>query len=102
MPTERLPTTAGLLILIRRVSTEGMVSELRQYFRMGKRHHGLYLRLMTNTDHGCMAARTREQLLQGWPSELRNIEHTSNPAAVNGSHEYSMKRSSGRQKTLRS
>jgi hypothetical protein len=52
VPTERLPLAAGHVTFIRRVSTAGTVSMLSQSFRVGKRHRGLYLRLVMDTGHG--------------------------------------------------
>jgi hypothetical protein len=56
VPAERLPTTAGLLTFIRRVSTAGTVRVVSQSFRMGRTHRGLYLRLLTNTVDGWRTA----------------------------------------------
>ena len=56
VPPERLPTTAGLLTFIRRVSTAGTVSVVSQSFRMERTHRGFYLRLLTNTGHGWRTA----------------------------------------------
>src|SRR5215831_14201880 len=49
VPTGRLPLSEGRVTLIRRVSGAGAVTVLSQTFRVGKRHRGLYLRLVVDT-----------------------------------------------------
>ena len=49
VPAGRLPLSAGRVIFIRRVSPAGAVTVLSQSFRVGKRHKGLYLRLVVDT-----------------------------------------------------
>jgi putative transposase len=46
VPTGRLPLAAGRVTFIRRVSVAGTVTVLSQSFRVGKKHKGLYLRLV--------------------------------------------------------
>jgi hypothetical protein len=52
VPTDRQKLSAGRVTFIRRVSTAGTVTVLSQTFRVGKRHRGLYLRLVVNTGMG--------------------------------------------------
>src|SRR5437660_1729063 len=49
VPTERLPLSAGRVTFLRRVSGAGTVKLLSQSFRVGRRHRGLYLRLVVDT-----------------------------------------------------
>jgi hypothetical protein len=56
VPTERLPLAEGRVTFIRRVSTTGTVTVLSQTFPVGKRHRGLYLRLVVDTGHGWLTA----------------------------------------------
>jgi hypothetical protein len=49
VPTDRQPIAAGRVTFIRRVSPAGTVTVLSQSFRVGKRHRGLYLRLVIDT-----------------------------------------------------
>ena len=57
---------------IRRVSTSGTVSILSQSFRVGKRHRGLYLRLVIDTGRGQLTAYLNGRVLKRWPYQLRN------------------------------
>ncbi len=52
VPTGRLPLAAGRVTFIRRVSAAGTVTLLSPSFRVGKRHRGLYLRLVVDTGRG--------------------------------------------------
>src|SRR5512135_2985898 len=52
VPTGRLPLAAGRVTFIRRVSVAGTVTVLSQSFRVGKKHKGLYLRLVLDTGRG--------------------------------------------------
>jgi hypothetical protein len=63
-PTEALPIAAGRVTFIRRVSTAGTVSMLSQTFRVGKRHRGLYVRLVLNTQPGRLSAYRDGRLLK--------------------------------------
>ena len=44
------------MIFIRRVSPAGTVTVLSQSFRLGKKHKGLYLRLVVDTGRGRLTA----------------------------------------------
>jgi putative transposase len=72
VPTGKLPLAAGRVIFIRRVSAAGTVSLLSQSFRVGKRHKGLYLRLVVDTGRGCLTAYLNGRVLKRWPYKLLN------------------------------
>jgi putative transposase len=72
VPTERQPLAAGRVIFIRRVSVAGTVTLLSQSFRVGKRHRGLYLRLVVDTGRGQLTAYLNGRVLQRWPYKLLN------------------------------
>ena len=72
VPTARLPVAEGRVIFIRRVSVAGTVSVLSQKFRVGKRHRGLYLRLVVDTGRGTLTAYLNGRILKRWPYKLRN------------------------------
>ena len=72
VPTERQELAAGRVIFIRRVSPTGTVSVLSQSYRVGKRHRGLYLRLVIDTVRGTLTANLTGRVLRRWPYELRN------------------------------
>jgi hypothetical protein len=72
VPTGRLPLAVGRVTFIRRVSTAGTVSVLSQSFRVGKRHRGLYLRLVIDTGRGWLTAYLNGRVLKRWPYKLRN------------------------------
>jgi len=69
-PTERLPLAEGRVIFIRRVSVAGTVTVLSQSFRVGKRHRGLYLRLVVDTGRGWLTAYLNGRVLKRWPYKL--------------------------------
>jgi transposase InsO family protein len=71
-PTGRLPLTAGRGTFIRRVSVAGTVTVLIQTFRVGKKHRGLYLRLVVNTGRGTLTAYLNGRVLKRWPYKLLN------------------------------
>ena len=71
-PTGRLPLAAGRVTFIRRVSVAGTVTVLSQVFRVGKRHRGLYLRLVVDTGRGWLTAYLNGRVLQRWPYKLLN------------------------------
>jgi transposase InsO family protein len=71
-PTGRLPLTAGRVTFIRRVSAAGTVTVLSQTFRVGKKHRGLYLRLVMNTGRGTLTAYLNGRVLKRWPYKLLN------------------------------
>jgi hypothetical protein len=72
VPTERLPLAAGRVTFLRRVSGAGTVTVLSQTFRVGKRHRGLYLRLVMDTGRGQLTAYLNGRVLQRWPYKLLN------------------------------
>jgi transposase InsO family protein len=72
VPTERQPLAAGRVIFIRRVSVAGTVTVLSQSYRVGKRHRGLYLRLVVDTGHGWLTAYLNGRVLKRWPYKLLN------------------------------
>jgi|RhiMetdeSRZDD1v2_1073273.scaffolds.fasta_scaffold391254_2 winged helix-turn helix protein/integrase-like protein len=72
VPTGRLPLAEGRVTFIRRVSVAGTVTVLSQAFRVGKRHRGLYLRLVVDTRRGRLTAYLNGRVLKRWPYELRN------------------------------
>jgi hypothetical protein len=45
---------------------------LRQTFRVGKRHRGLYLRLVMDTGRGRLTAYLNGRVLKRWPYKLLN------------------------------
>ncbi len=72
VPTGRLPLAAGRVTFIRRVSAAGTVSVLSPSFRVGKRHRGLYLRLVVDTGRGWLTADLNGRVLKRWPYKLLN------------------------------
>jgi transposase InsO family protein len=72
VPTGRLPLAEGRVIFIRRVSLAGTVTLLSQSFRVGKKHHGLYLRLVINTGRGTLTAYLNGHVVKRWPYKLLN------------------------------
>jgi putative transposase len=72
VPTERQKLAAGRVLFIRRVSPAGTVSVLSQSYRVGKRHRGLYLRLVIDTGRGTLTAYLNGRVLRRWPYKLRN------------------------------
>jgi hypothetical protein len=72
VPTEALPVAAGRVTFIRRVSTAGTVSVLSQTLRVGKRHRGLYLRVVLDTGRGWLTAYLNGRLLKRWPYKVWN------------------------------
>jgi len=72
VPTGRLPLAAGRVTFIRRVSVAGTVTVLSQTFRVGKKHRGLYLRLVVNTGRGSLTAYLNGRVLKRWPYKLLN------------------------------
>jgi putative transposase len=72
VPTDRQPLSAGRVTFIRRVSPAGTVSVLSQSFRVGKRHKGLYLRLVLDTGRGWLTAYLNGRILKRWPYKLLN------------------------------
>jgi transposase InsO family protein len=72
VPTGRLPLAAGRVLFIRRVSLAGTVTVLSQTSRVGKRHRGLYLRLVIDTGRGWLTAYLNGRVLKRWPYQLLN------------------------------
>jgi transposase InsO family protein len=72
VPTERLPLAEGRVIFIRRVSSAGTVTMLSQQFRVGKRHRGLYLRLVVDTGRGWLTAYLNGRIVKRWSYQLWN------------------------------
>ena len=72
VPAARLPLAKGRVTFIRRVSTAGTVSVLSQSFRVGKRHRGLYLRLVMDTGRGWLTAYLNGRVWKRWSYKLRN------------------------------
>src|SRR6516165_5906554 len=71
-PTGRLSLSAGHVTFIRRVSVAGTVTVLSQSFRVGKKHRGLYLRLVLDTGRGYLTAYLNGRVLKRWPYKLLN------------------------------
>jgi putative transposase len=72
VPTGRLPLSEGRVTFIRRVSVAGTATVLSQTFRVGRRHRGLYLRLVVDTGRGWLTAYLNGRVLQRWPYKLLN------------------------------
>jgi transposase InsO family protein len=72
VPTGRLPLAEGRVTFIRRVSWAGTVTVLSQSFRVGKKHKGLYLRLVIDTGRGKLTAYLNGRVLKRWPYQLWN------------------------------
>jgi putative transposase len=72
VPAGRPPLAAGRVTLLRRVSVAGTVTLLSQTFRVGKKHRGLYLRLVVHTGHGTLTAYLNGRVLERWPYQLLN------------------------------
>jgi hypothetical protein len=72
VPTGRLPLAEGRVTFIRRVSVAGTVTVLSQTQRVGKRHKGLYLRLVLDTGRGLLTAYLNGRVLKRWPYRLLN------------------------------
>jgi hypothetical protein len=58
---------------IRRVTIAGTVTVLSQSCRVGKRHRGLYLRLVVHPGHGSLTAYLNGRVLKRWPYKLLNV-----------------------------
>jgi transposase InsO family protein len=72
VPTGRLPLAEGRVLFIRRVGVAGTVTVLSQSFRVGRRHRGLYLRLVIDTGRGWLTAYLNGRVLKRWPYKLLN------------------------------
>ena len=71
-PTGRLEVAEGRVTFIRRVSWSGTVTVLSQSFRVGKKHKGLYLRLVIDTGRGKLTAYLNGRVVKRWPYKLLN------------------------------
>jgi putative transposase len=72
VPTGRQKLAVGRVTFIRRVSVSGTVTVLSQSFRVGKRHRGLYLRLVVDTGRGWLTAYLNGRVLKRWAYKLLN------------------------------
>jgi putative transposase len=72
VPTGRQKLATGRVTFIRRVSVAGTVTVLSQSYRVGKRHRGLYLRLVVDTGRGWLTAYLDGRVLKRWPYKLLN------------------------------
>jgi putative transposase len=72
VPAGRLPLAEGRVTFIRRVSWAGTVTALSQSFRVGRKHKGLYLRLVIDTGRGQLTAYLNGRVLKRWPYKLLN------------------------------
>jgi hypothetical protein len=72
VPTEAVPIAAGRVTFIRMVSAKGTVKVLSQSFRVGKRHQGLYVKLVLDTQRGRLTAYLNGRVLKRWPYKLLN------------------------------
>ena len=72
VPTGKLPLAVGRVTFIRRVSVAGTVTVLSQTYRVGKRHRGLYLRLVVDTGRGWLTAYLNGRVLKRWSYKLLN------------------------------
>jgi putative transposase len=73
VPTGRLRLSEGRVTFICRVSLAGTVTVLSQSFFVGKKHRGLYLRLVIDTGRGRLTAYLNGRVLKRWPYKLWNI-----------------------------
>ena len=72
VPMGKLPLAEGRVTFIRRVSGAGTVTVLSQTLRVGKKHRGLYLRLVVDTGRGWLTAYRNGRVLKRWPYKLLN------------------------------
>ncbi len=72
VPMEWLPLAEGRVTFLRRVSGAGTVTVLSQKFRVGKRHRGLYLRLVLDAGRGKLTAYRNGRVLKYWPYKFLN------------------------------
>src|SRR5262249_46616461 len=72
VPTERQAVAEGRVSFIRRGSVAGAGPGLRQTFRGGERHRGLYLRVVIDTGRGRLTAYRNSRVLKRWPYKLLN------------------------------
>jgi len=72
VPTGRLPLAAGRVTINRRRCVAGTVTVLSQSFRVGKKHRGLYLQMVGDTERGRLTAYLNGRVLKRWPYKLLN------------------------------
>jgi hypothetical protein len=72
VPTDRQPLAAGRVTFLRRVRVAGTVTVLSQTSWVGRRHRGLYLRLVVDTGRGWLTAYHNGRVRKRWPYQLRN------------------------------
>jgi putative transposase len=72
VPMARQKLAAGRVTFIRRVGAAGTVTVLSQSYRVGKRHRGLYLRLVVDTGRGWLTAYLNGRVLKRWLYKLLN------------------------------
>ena len=72
VPTGRQKLAVGRVTFLRWVSVAGTVTVLSQVFRVGKRHRGLYLRLVVDTGRGWLTAYLNGRVLKRWSYKLLN------------------------------
>jgi hypothetical protein len=72
VPTDRQPIAGGRVTFIRRVSPAGTATVLSRTSRVGKRHRGLYLRLVIDTGRGWLTAYLNGRVLKRWAYKLLN------------------------------
>jgi hypothetical protein len=70
VPMAALPMAAGRVVFLRRVSTAGTVRVLSQAWRVGKRHRGLYLRVVLDSQRGWLRASLNGRVWKRWPDKL--------------------------------
>jgi hypothetical protein len=70
IPLEALPLAAGRVTFLRRGSAQGTVSVLSQSFHVGKRHKGLYVKGILDTQRGRRTAYLNGRVLKRWPYKL--------------------------------
>ena len=68
----REPQGSPRFVPVSRVSVAGTVKVLSQTFRVGKRHRGLYVRLVLDTQRDRPSASLDGRLLKRWPYKLTN------------------------------
>jgi hypothetical protein len=72
VPAGRQKLSAGRVTFLRRVSVAGTVTVRSQTFRVGKKHRGLYVRLVLDTGRGQLTAYLNGRILKRWPYQLLN------------------------------
>jgi hypothetical protein len=67
------------------VSPAGTVTVLSQSYRVGKRHRGLYLRLVVETGRGWVTGHLNGRVLKHWPYKLLIDLNTHHHESADGS-----------------